>query len=393
MIEEISFKNILSFKNEVTLSFEALPDDNLENAHVKVMPNGTRLLRLGIIYGSNASGKSNVLKAIEALHNFWFAEPQNMDSMTMTKPFLLDSTSSKEPSVFNMKFWVDGVRYWYQLTMTRNRVQYEKLSYYKTVQPIMVFERQLEEEQSVVRYNPNVQKISSDEQKALLLHCLPNMSFMAARGRVNMKMKKVDSVRLWMRQFMPVIAPERNLSDYSRGMLEENVDFRSYILDFLGHADFNITNMRVKKDVIGFEHTVSNDNGAERYELDVEDQSAGTNRVLGVEAAVFDAIQKNTLLMIDEMEASLHPELMEFVIQQFLRANSNSQFLLTTHYDGLLRQIDDLIRKDNVWFVEKDKSGVSDLYPLTDFKGLSRMSPNSICNAYRHGQFGAHPNI
>ena len=57
MIEEISFKNILSFKNEVTLSFEALPDDDLENAHVKVMPNGTRLLRLGIIYGSNASGK------------------------------------------------------------------------------------------------------------------------------------------------------------------------------------------------------------------------------------------------------------------------------------------------------------------------------------------------
>ena len=325
MIEEISFKNILSFKNEVTLSFEALPDDNLENAHVKVMPNGTRLLRLGIIYGSNASGKSNVLKAIEALHNFWFAEPQNMDSMTMTKPFLLDSTSSKEPSVFNMKFWVDGVRYWYQLTMTRNRVQYEKLSYYKTVQPIMVFERQLEEEQSVVRYNPNVQKISSDEQKALLLHCLPNMSFMAARGRVNMKMKHVDNVRLWMRQFMPVIAPERNLSDYSRDMLEENVDFRSYILDFLGHADFNITNMRVKKNVIGFEHTVSNDNGAEHYELGMEDQSAGTNRVLGVEAAVFDAIQKNTLLMIDEMEASLQPELMEFVIQQFLRADSNSQ--------------------------------------------------------------------
>lgn len=393
MIEEISIKNVLSFKNEVTLSFEALPDDELENAHVKVMPNGTRLLRLGIIYGPNAGGKSNVLKAIEALYNFWFAEPQNMDSVTMTKPFLLDSTSSKEPSVFSMKFWVDGVRYWYQLIMTRNRVQLEKLSYYKTVQPIMIFERQLEEEQSVVRYNANVQRISSDEQNAILLHCLPNMSFMSARGRVNMKMKHVDSVRLWMRQFMPVIVPERNLSNYSREMLEENVGFRSYILDFLGHADFNITNMRVRKDFIGFEHTVANENGAEHYELGMEDQSTGTNRVLGVEAAVFDAIQKNTLLMIDEMEASLHPELMEFVIQQFLRADSNSQLLLTTHYDGLLRLINDLIRKDNVWFVEKDKSGVSDLYSLTDFKGLTRMSPNSICNAYRHGQFGAHPNI
>ncbi|MCF0193871.1 MAG: ATP-binding protein [Bacteroidaceae bacterium] len=393
MIEEISFKNILSFKNEATLSFEALGNTDLENAHVRVMPNGTRLLRLGVIYGSNASGKSNVLKAIEALHNFWFSEPQNMDAMTMAKPFLLDSTSSKAPSVFDMKFWVDGIRYWYQLTMSRNRVLYEKLSYYKTIKPITVFERQLEDEQSVVHYNSNVQKISSEEQKALLLHCLPNMSFMAARGHVNMKMLHVDAVRAWMRRFVPVIAPERNLSDYSREMLEENMDFRRYILDFLGQADFNITDMRVKTDVIGFEHTVTGDDGEEHYLLGMEDQSAGTNRVLGVEAAVYEAIRRNTLLMIDEMEASLHPELMEYVIQQFLRADSNSQLLLTTHYDGLLRQIDDLIRKDNVWFVEKDKSGISNLYSLTDFKGLSRMSPNSICNAYRHGQFGAHPNI
>ena len=176
MIEEISFKNVLSFKNEVTLSFEALRDEDLASAHVRVMPNGTRLLRLGIVYGPNASGKSNVLKAIEALHNFWFAEPQNMDAMTMAKPFLLDGTSSKEPSSFDMKFWVDGTRYWYQLALSRNRVRYEKLSYYKTVQPIAVFERQLEDEQSVVRYNASVQKISDAEQKALLLHCLPFMS-------------------------------------------------------------------------------------------------------------------------------------------------------------------------------------------------------------------------
>ncbi|MCF0184569.1 MAG: ATP-binding protein [Bacteroidaceae bacterium] len=393
MIEEISFKNVLSFKNEVTLSFEALRDEDLASAHVRVMPNGTRLLRLGIVYGPNASGKSNVLKAIEALHNFWFAEPQNMDAMTMAKPFLLDGTSSKEPSSFDMKFWVDGTRYWYQLALSRNRVRYEKLSYYKTVQPIAVFERQLEDEQSVVRYNASVQKISDEEQKALLLHCLPNMSLMAARGHVNMKMQHVDAVRAWMRRFMPLIAPERNLSGYSREMLEENMDFRRYIIDFLGQADFNITDMRVRKDAIGFEHTVTGDDGEEHYVLGMEEQSAGTNRVLGVEAAVYDAIQRNTLLMVDEMEASLHPELMEYVIQQFLRADSNSQLLLTTHYDGLLRQIDDLIRKDNVWFVEKDKSGVSDLYSLADFKGLSRMSPNGVCNAYRHGQFGAHPNI
>jgi len=393
MIEEITFKNILSFKNETSISFEATADSDLEGAHVVTMPNGTRLLRLAVIYGSNAGGKSNVLKAIEALCQFWFAEPQNMDTMIMAKPLLLDSTSSNEPSLFSMKFWVDGIRYWYQLTMIRNRVYSEKLSYYKTVQPIMVFDRQLNDEQSVVRYNTSVQKLSNDEQQALLLHCLPNMSFFAARGHVNMKMQHLDAVRAWMRQFMPLIAPERNLSDYSKDLLEENVAFRSYILDFLGHADFNITDMRVRKDTIGFELTTDTIHGTEHYELGIEDQSAGTSRVLGVEAAIFDAVRKNTLLMIDEMEASLHPELMEYVIQQFLRQKSESQLLLTTHYDGLIRLINDLIRKDNIWFVEKDKAGVSDLYSLTDFKGLTKMTPNSICNAYRHGQFGAHPNI
>jgi len=393
MIEEITFKNILSFKNETNISFEATADTDLEGAHVVTMPNGTRLLRLVIIYGSNASGKSNVLKAIEALYRFWFAEPQNMDTMTMAKPFLLDSTSCNEPSIFSMRFWIDGIRYWYQLTLTRNRVHSEKLSYYKTVQPIMIFERQLNEEQSVIRYNASVQKISKDEEQALKLHCLPNMSFFAARGHVNMKMQHVDAVRTWMRQFMTLIETERNLSNYSKDMLEENMDFRSYILDFLEHADFNITNMRVRKDTIGFEHTIDTTNGIERYELGIEDQSAGTSRVLEVETAIFEALRKNTLLMIDEMEASLHPELMEYVIQQFLRQKSESQLLLTTHYDGLIRLINDLIRKDNIWFVEKNKAGVSDLYSLTDFKGLTKMTPNSICNAYRHGQFGAHPNI
>ncbi|MBQ0081273.1 MAG: ATP-binding protein [Alistipes sp.] len=81
---------------------------------------------------------------------------------------------------------------------------------------------------------------------------------------------------------------------------------------------------------------------------------------------MFNAIQKNALLIINEMEASRHLELMEFVIQQFLRANSNSQLLLTTHYDRLLRQIDDLIRKGNVWFKENVKSGTAYQQKKTD---------------------------
>ena len=95
--------------------------------------------------------------------------------------------------------------------------------------------------------------------------------------------------------------------------------------------------------------------------------------------------------MIDEMDASLHPDLMEYILQQFLLDSSESQLLVTTHYDGLLGKIDDLIRKDNVWFSEKDKAGITHLYSLVEFKGLNKIP--HIDRAYRNGVFGALPEI
>ena len=77
--------------------------------------------------------------------------------------------------------------------------------------------------------------------------------------------------------------------------------------------------------------------------------------------------------MIDEMDASLHPDLMEYILKNYLLEYSESQLLITTHYDGLLTKIDDLIRKDNVWFTEKDRSGVTHLYSLVEFKGLNKI--------------------
>ena len=144
-----------------------------------------------------------------------------------------------------------------------------------------------------------------------------------------------------------------------------------------------------KQHVLTFEHQVETERGKELYELAMEQQSAGTKRVLGVEAAVYDALKKNAFLMIDEMESSLHPRLMSYIIQRFLLERCESQLLITTHYDGLLRSMDDLIRKDNVWFVEKDKAGVSELYSLVEFKGLHQIS--HFEKAYINGRFGALP--
>ena len=244
MIEEITIKNVLSYKNEVTFSFEATDDTTFESSHVVTMPNGTRLLKLGIIYGPNAGGKSNLLYAIDNLLEFWLSDYKNLDIPTPFEPFLLDQETPSQPSEYSLKFWVNNVRYWYQLHATSKSVIYEKLSYYKTTQPIKVFERELKDDQSIITFNPAVQKISQEEQKIISLYCLPNKSLFAVRGNVNIKIEHVDVVRKWIHtQFMQMIRPTTNMMHYSQRKIQEDSNFKEYILDFLNLADFNISGL------------------------------------------------------------------------------------------------------------------------------------------------------
>lgn len=149
-----------------------------------------------------------------------------------------------------------------------------------------------------------------------------------------------------------------------------------------------IKNERIVKQLrTYFQHTVENKNGVESYDFLGRDESRGTLRVFGLEAAIYAVLKNNGFLPIDEIETSLHPKLLEKVLYEYLKTSARTQILIATHNDGLLDLVDDLIRKDSVWFTEKDKSGVTDLYKLTDFKGVNRLS--SIREAYRNKRFGA----
>lgn len=422
MIQEIKIKNFRSFKDEVTFSFEASNDKFAEDSQVVQINENTRLLRFAIVYGYNASGKSNLLDVFEFLYDFWFYKPKDMDVKTGTIPFKLDKSSPIEPTKIELVFYVEDTKYSYLLELDEHQVYLEKLSYYKSVQPTKLFERRLENGQSVIDFNL---KISNIVKEKITVECLKNMSFFAARKQANASIPEIDAAMAWMtNKVHQTISPSTNLTKYAQRMTSKDNELITYILGFLREADFNITNFKTdainqpypeevvemvlssdklseeEKEIIkqapfkkgfrtDFEHTVENERGVESYILTsgYGEESRGTLRTLGIETALYSIMKENAFVAIDEIETSFHPKLLEKILFEYLRTHSRSQLLVTTHNDGLLDLVDDLIRKDSVWFTEKKKSGVTDLYKLTDFRGVNRLS--SIREAYRNKRFGA----
>lgn len=431
MIQEIKVKNFLSFKDEVTFSFEATKDTFAEDYHVVEVAPGVRLLRFAMVYGANASGKSNLLSVLRFLGSFWRRQPQSVDVGVEVVPFLLDAETPNKPSEFELIFYVGSTKFWYQLSATKHAVLSEKLYYYKSVQPTMLFDRKLENDQSVIHFGSPV-KLSSYEKEKISVECLKNMSFFVARNKVNVSLPEIDDAKLWItRQIMPVVLPKTMMFELSEEYIATDEKLKAHLLDFLRQADYNISGVSAKVieeelpelyiDILLnnekvsdlekrriknkrtlthyhtiFEHTVAGDGGSTKYYLTKDDESSGTLRTLGLETAIYDAQQKKAMLAIDEIENSLHPQLLKFLLLNYLRTKSRSQLLVTTHYDPLLNEVTKqndqrIFRKDSVWFTEKLASGHTDVYSLAEFRGLNRLS--SIQKAYNQGNFGAFPQI
>ena len=399
MIQEIKIKNFLSFRDEVVFSLEASNDKFAEDCQVVTLGDSaqTRLLRFGVVYGYNASGKSNLLNAFDFLSYFWAYDPNSADLGTKIRPFRLNSSSPQEPTKFELIFFVDDTKYYYQLELNSKNVIFEKLSYYRSTQPIMLFERVMRNGQSEVMFNnQNGDKVTSVIKDKITVECLKNISFFVARDKANANLPLIDAAKTWLRNhIMNLIEPRVDLTGYAQRKASNDSSLVKYLLTFLQAADFNVTNITTdviseksyKRLMTTFEHTVEDESGKNSYNFSLGEESLGTLKTFGIETALYQAVQNNAFLPIDEIENSLHPMLLEKILYEYLKVPSRSQVIVTTHNDGLLDLVSDLIRKDSIWFTEKDNAGVTDLYKLTDFKGVNRIA--SIREAYRNKRFGA----
>lgn len=428
MVNELRIRNFLSFKEETVISFEASKDTFKEDTLLVTMADGTRLSRIAIIYGANASGKSNLLAAFEYLFWFWKRRTDDQDAPTEVEPFALDSETPSQPTEFNLKLYVNNKKYIYQLILNPKAVLSEKLYVYNSNQPSLLLHRELVDGNTALKFNATLIKVPAAVKEGLTAKCLNNTSFFAARKGVNCNLGEIDDVRDWMiNHTLPVIELGQHMFTYAESKMLDNEDTKNHLLEFSHQIGLNIEDMLVEKDYMpltpemiqfmqstgrlseenviklnkdprmqtgfktDFRISVNNIRGREVYTLPKSNQSDGTLRSLGVETAIYVAEQNNKLLPIDEIESSLHPMLLKFMIQRFLKTPSRSQLLLTTHYDPLFRAADDYLRKDSFWLMEKKDDGHSELFSLVSKNGVNKM--RSLQRAYMNNKLGALPQI
>lgn len=386
MIAEFKVSNFFSIRSEQTLSFVASRDKFMEDEYTHPAEGNNRLLKIGMIYGSNASGKSNVLKALAYFRRLITNVPSDKNEELEWVPFLLDDDSRKGYCHMSMVFYLEGKRFVLSVEFDNARIYDEQLDVYLTNRPTSLYRRiyNKETDASEVTFSSKA-KLSQKSQTIIEGNTINNCTVLAAFGKSNVELSLLNRVYdFFSFGFADELTPEMSLSDYTRELLGKDTDgkLKRFLLYMLRASDFNIDNLKLGKTsdskVLYFEHSAN----GESFELPESYESRGTIRFLGMAAILQKLLFTSRFVMIDELESSMHYELLSYFIRVFLANSDNtSQLLFTTHDINLLNE--DFIRRDAVWFTDKGSDAETHLERLSEMGLHKTMSPY---NAYRQGK-------
>lgn len=413
MILQFKAKNILSIRDEQTLDFTASADNTYEEYAVVKIKN-VRISKLGVIYGPNASGKSNILKALYWLFQFMTNEESRKQSLgTGLVPFKMDKDSRNEHSFMSIIFYIDDFRYEYSIELDTERVYHEEMFYYPNSRKALVYERiwNPEKKSSSVTFGPLL-KLSATQKLFIESNCVANATVLSTYQNSNVdRNDMLDNILGYMKaQILASLDSKTDIISFANEIVKNMQDSKSFIQDMLVQADFNITGLYLKKKE-NHERTIMMAKKVEEDGItlltDVQDdlffthqtpfytgdmnnaeESEGTLRMYGLAAILFLLIKQNQILLGDELENSLHYELLVHIIKTFLVNSERGQLIFSTH--SLMLLDEDFIRRDMVYFTNKNEAGSTEIYRAKDF-GLHK--DVSILNAYRAGKLGAKPNL
>jgi len=416
MLIEFSVTNYRSFlpPQSLTLTANTAAELQEENSFVSPVPNLPRLLRSAVVYGPNAAGKSNLIHAIAFMKRFILSsakESQEGEKIDAT-PFLFNIHGSRNPSEFEVLFIQDGIRYQYGFAVNSERVTGEWLFAYPEGRAQKWFERNYDPEtqKDIWYFGPKFTGLRKVWQEATRSNAL----FLSTAIQLNNEQLK--PVFNWFDHKLVVLAQGASISHgFSTSECEEEQK-KKKIFKFMNAADLSITDIslekkefsvddlppdmpqsikeEIAKDLKGkkltrvfFMHP-SSDNG-EDVPLEFNEESAGTRKLFALAGPWLDVLENGFVLFVDELDTSLHPIMVRFLLNLFHNPEANrynAQLVFTTHDTTVLDQT--LMRRDQVWFVEKDDENATSLYPLSDYKPRKG---EALQKGYLYGRYGALP--
>jgi uncharacterized protein len=422
MIIDFSVKNFRSFREEQKLSFVANNrDETLPEALIDPKLAGTefakiRLLKGLVVYGSNAAGKTNTLKALSYVAHMVESSATDLDEgdATGVEPFLFDVKTPDEPSEFILRFVVAGIRYHFVLVLNKERILYESLSTFPKGREQVWYERSWDDEALVYTWEP-ARPTDYKRDANLVKYTRDNALYLSTAVKFNDEQLK--PIYLWFKDNICMLRLNADFPplspSFTAKQIMSDVNKRAQLTRLLQHADLGILSAKaserqlthndlpddmpdeIVKQIIDKKHVKISlgHRGCDgrEYSLEWEDESSGTQKFFALAGPWLDILENGYIAGLDEIESSMHPLMVQALLKLVFSNTTNAkgaQLIFTTHNPLLLDT--GLIRRDQVWFADKSDEGGTYLYPLTDYKPRKK---ESLVRGYMAGRYGAVPFI
>jgi len=410
MLIGFTLKNFMSFFGENIFTMTASADTKFRELNTIKTEYG-ELMKSAFIFGANGSGKSNFIKAIDYMKNIVLAE-LNMQSKMIANidNFIFSNISSETPSIFGVEFIAGGLVYEYGFELLNGEVNKEYL-YKKTRRKTPVFNRASPDFKDIIlsKDMDNVKELTKNTRRDTLF------LYWANGGNNEIAM----TVCRWFENIQIFDTEDiTGLLSATIEYLEENENGKNNVLNLLQTADINILDFEVElseeneqnkfmnkalkksfaEKILPFrtvslitKHHFYNDKWEKAgiVSTPIIFESAGTKKLFEIAGPIIKALENGNVVFIDEIDSRLHPMLVRFLVMMFnsISKNPKNAQLICNSHDVLL--LDEDIRRDQIYFTEKDEHGVSKLYSLNDFKGVRKES--KLLKHYLLGAFGATP--
>ena len=415
MLIEFSVANFRSIKDEVRLSLVAGPGKELRETHVMTpkLNEGVRsipLLRSAAVYGANAAGKTNLLQALQAMRHMVARSSRDLGELPVT-PFRFDPDYETRPTTFEVMCFAEGVRYQYGFSATRTIVTREWLYAWPRGRAQLWFDRQgARTDDDSFKFGDRL----AGDKEVWRRATRPDALFLSTAVALNsIQLRPVFD---WFTGNLHAAGAGGWDNEFSLKYCKDGR--KAGLLEFLRTADLAISGIRIveqefspemiprdmslalkeemKKELAGtrmvdlrLRHDTTD---GQPVELKLDEESDGTQKVFALAGPWLDTLENGHVIIFDELHDNLHPSLVRFLVERFHDPDVNAkgaQLVFSTHDTSILNQ--DVFRRDQIWFCERNARQETGLFPLSDFR--PRKGVENLERSYLAGRYGAVPHF